>query len=151
MTKKAYGNSGIKFYDMIKNYQGKFFPNIPVSLVLGHIQQESSFDPEAYRYEAVIKDASYGLMQLLYGTAKWLGYSGLEDGLYDPQTNIYYGMKYINYLMGQFPGNPEGYIMAYNVGPAGYRKGRRNEYYYSKVIEYSNKWKGILNERGLTD
>ena len=143
--------SGIQFYETVRTYKSAFFPHIPISLVFGIMEQESSFNPDAYRYEAHIKDASYGLMQILHSTAKWMGYAGEPEGLYDPLTNIYYGMKYLSYLMGQFPGNQEGYIMAYNIGPAGYRKGRRNNHYYSRVTTYAAKWAATFAERGLLD
>lgn len=141
----------VPFYDIIRTYKEKFFPQIPISLVLGHMEQESSFRPDAYRAEPQIKDASYGLMQLLHGTAKWQGYNGETDGLFDPMNNIYYGMKYIAYLMGQFPGNQEGFIMAYNEGPGNYRKGRRVQYYYDRVTKFQKKWQGILAAKGLAD
>ena len=49
---------------------------------------ESGGNPRAVRYEPRLNDASYGLGQLLYSTARGLGYAGTPAGLYDPETNI---------------------------------------------------------------
>ena len=36
-----------------------------------------------------------GLMQLQYETAREIGYSGTKAALYDPDTNIQWGVKYL--------------------------------------------------------
>jgi soluble lytic murein transglycosylase-like protein len=78
---------------------------------------ESSWKAKAYRYEPVfwemyMKDkpewkdcdpkvvsASYGLMQLMFPTARETGYEGEAAGLYDPETNINLGAKYLRHLL----------------------------------------------------
>lgn len=95
---------------------------IPSNLVLAIIAQESGFVPTASRQETAIGDVSAGLMQILYGTAKGEGYTGelgsprLLSGLYDPSTNLHYG---ISYLASQYE-RTNGYIpetiSAYNGG-----------------------------------
>jgi soluble lytic murein transglycosylase-like protein len=84
------------------------------ALVKAIITKESSWNPNAYRAEPGIGDASRGLMQILYNTASGLGYSGPADGLFDPQTNIEYGTRYLASVMGQY-GYPGG-VSAYNAG-----------------------------------
>jgi hypothetical protein len=61
--------------------------DVPAALIKAIIEKESGFDPNAYRAEPQIGDASRGLMQLLYGTAQALGFAGEPDDLYDPTTN----------------------------------------------------------------
>jgi len=68
---------------------------LPAAWIKAIMMKESSGIPTAYRAEPKINDASYGLMQLLYGTARGLGYAGTKEGLYDPDTNIYLGSKLI--------------------------------------------------------
>lgn len=111
------------------------FPDIDPILVMAIIRTESSFDAKAYRYEAHIKDASYGLMQLLYGTAQWMGYKGSPEGLYDPETNIIYGMKFLQWLQERCE-SVECVIMSYNEGLGNYKKGKRVPQYHSKVTKH---------------
>ncbi len=153
IAKKGFAgvNEQVQFYDIIKSYKDTYYSGVPVSLVLAHIEAESYFDPNAYRAEPQIKDASYGLMQLLFQTAWWLGFRGEKDELYNPQTNIFYGMKYINHLMEKFPGNPEGYIMSYNEGEGNYQKGKRVPTYFQRVSKFREKWISILAQKGLSD
>lgn len=62
--------------------------NIDPQLIFATIMIESGGNPRAVRYEPRLNDASYGLGQLLYSTARGLGYRGSPAGLYDPATNI---------------------------------------------------------------
>lgn len=91
------------------------FPQVPSYIVKAVIAAESSFNPKAYREEPKIKDASRGLMQLLAGTARAIGYYGDPEGLFSPGVNIYYGTKLLsqNYAKA---GNWPDAISAYNGG-----------------------------------
>ena len=62
--------------------------DIDPNLIFATIMIESGGNPRAVRYEPRLNDASYGLGQLLYSTARGLGYAGTPAGLYDPETNI---------------------------------------------------------------
>jgi Transglycosylase SLT domain len=90
--------------------------NVPSALIKAFIGAESSFDPNAFRPEVAINDASIGLMQILYGTARGEGYTGQMSGLYDPATNIYYGTSYLAEQLGRAGGNVASAISAYNGG-----------------------------------
>jgi hypothetical protein len=63
---------------------------VPESLVHRVIMRESKYHPELTGRGGVI-----GLMQIKLATAKGLGYSGDTKGLYDPETNLTYGVKYL--------------------------------------------------------
>lgn len=58
------------------------------NLIFATIMVESGGDTYAVRQEPRIHDASYGLGQLLYGTARGIGYRGTPEGLFDPAVNI---------------------------------------------------------------
>lgn len=78
---------------------------------------ESSLNERAYRYEPgfwnrYMKDkpewegkdmaevsASYGLMQLMYPTATWLGWKGTGEDLYNPVINVELGAKLLRKLL----------------------------------------------------
>jgi len=100
--------------------------NVPVALIKAIIAQESNFLAKAYRAEPQIGDASRGLMQLLYGTAKNLGFTGQPDDLYDPSTNIRLGTKYLADNINFAAANGYGVdsaISAYNGGFSSQRTG----------------------------
>lgn len=58
------------------------------NLIFATIMVESGGNTYAVRQEPRIHDASYGLGQLLYGTARGIGYRGTPEGLFDPAINI---------------------------------------------------------------
>lgn len=64
------------------------------NLIFATIMVESGGDTYAIRHEPKLNDASYGLGQILYSTARGIGYRGKPEGLYDPKTNIYLIAKY---------------------------------------------------------
>jgi len=66
--------------------------------IMAFIQIESSFDERAIHYEPALGESSYGLMQILLSTARWLGFTGdIPNGLFDPETNVRLGMRYLRW------------------------------------------------------
>lgn len=126
--------------DIIKKYNETKFDNLFDPLdILAFIQIESGFKELARRYEPRINDASYGLMQILFSTARDRGYTGYCDGLFDVQTNINYGMAQLLWLekeLHEFKPNftKDEWIAAYNEGLGNVLKGHKD-------IVYVNKWK----------
>ncbi len=90
--------------------------SVPFAWIKAVIGTESGFDPDAYRAEPQIDDASYGLMQLLYRTAQGLGYSGPPEGLFEPRTNIMLGAKLLGQLVSRYGMDFEKVYSAYNSG-----------------------------------
>lgn len=68
--------------------------DIDPNLIFATIMVESSGNTYAVRQEPRIHDASYGLGQLLYNTARGIGYRGTPEGLFDPAVNIDLIAKY---------------------------------------------------------
>ncbi len=78
---------------------------------------ESNLEERAYRFEPKYWErymkgkpewegrdvaevsASYGLMQIMYGTAVWLGFKGTGEELYNPVINIELGAKLLRKLL----------------------------------------------------
>jgi hypothetical protein len=93
---------------------------IPEDLLFGIIWVESRFDTRA-----VSPVGARGLMQLMPGTAKYLGECIQWDGrknAFDPKFNIAAGSYYIARLIREFNGNEELALAAYNAGPSKVRK-----------------------------
>lgn len=88
---------------------------VPVSVIKGVAAVESAFNAKAFRDEPKIGDASYGLMQILYKTAKGMGYQGAPAGLADPAVNALYGAKYLRGLLAKHS-DLSAAVASYNMG-----------------------------------
>ncbi|WP_120633436.1 lytic transglycosylase domain-containing protein [Ruegeria sp. EL01] len=87
--------------------------NVSPALVLAVISVES-----AGRVDAVSSAGAQGLMQLMPATAKRFG---VQDSL-KPEQNIAGGVKYLNWLMGEFGNDPILVLAGYNAGEGAVRK-----------------------------
>jgi soluble lytic murein transglycosylase-like protein len=101
---------------------------VPVSLAKAVISIESN-----YRPHTIGSAGEVGLMQIKPATARMLGYSGSVKGLYDPETNIKYGMKYLAMAQGLGGGTTCGTILKYNAGHGARRMNPISAAYCSKV------------------
>lgn len=74
----------------VAEFDGWFLP----SEVMAFVQIESAFRPHAYRYEPRLKEASFGLMQVLASTAEGIDPSLTDPArMYDPKTGLRIGMR----------------------------------------------------------
>lgn len=130
--------NGPRYRQTIEQYRG----DVPLDLVYAIITVESGGarpTPEmAFRHESgfwrrylrnnieyqnadpLRVSSSYGLMQIMYPTAREHGYKGAPEGLCDPGVNIHFGCVILNRLMvwaRKAPGGPfPAAIAAYNGG-----------------------------------
>lgn len=115
-------------------------------LVRAIIQVESGFNPVA-----VSRVGARGLMQLMPRTAAHLGASDL----FDPQQNIFAGVKYLSMLLDRFDGNVALAVASYNAGPnaVGRFRGRippfRETRGYVKKVQAAQA--GWIRENGETN
>jgi len=105
-----------QFQGSISKYAAEF--RVPEVWIKGVIMAESSGNPQAFRAEPQINDASRGLMQLLYKTAKGLGYTGTPEGLFDPDTSIRLGTKLLSQGRAAFGDDLRAVYSWYNSGNA---------------------------------
>jgi soluble lytic murein transglycosylase-like protein len=101
---------------------------VPVSLARAVIKIESNYRPHLTGSAGEV-----GLMQIKPATARMLGYTGSVKGLYDPETNIKYGMKYLAMAQGLGGGTTCGTILKYNAGHGAKRMNPVSSAYCSKV------------------
>lgn len=99
---------------------------VPRTLVQRVVARESTHRPEARN------GPYYGLMQILPGTARTMGYQGGATGLLDAETNLRYGVKYLRGAWLVADGDPDAAVGWYSRG-----------YYYEA------KKKGLLEATGL--
>jgi len=84
---------------------------VPVKLANAVVFVESSYNPRARG-----KAGEIGLMQIMPATARGIGYRGKMSNLYKPDTNLYWGMKYLGEAYKRAGGSTCGTIMRYNGG-----------------------------------
>lgn len=105
-----------RYGPLIKENATKY--DVDENLIFATIMLESRGDAYAYRYEPHINDASYGLGQILYGTARGIGFEGTPDDLYDPEKNIELIAMYHRRNQDVYGGSltAEELTIAYNAG-----------------------------------
>ena len=118
--------TGGRYGTIIAHYASAY--GVPVSLAEAVIQVESSYRPNARGSAGEI-----GLMQIKPATARLMGYSGSNDGLFHPETNIKFGMKYLAKAHRLGGGTVCGTILKYNAGHAAKRMNPVSSAYCSKV------------------
>ena len=101
---------------------------VPVALARAVVRIESNFRPTARGRAGEI-----GLMQIKPATARMMGYSGSAKGLYDPETNIRWGMKYLAEAHRLGGGDTCGTILRYNAGHGAKRMNKVSAAYCAKV------------------
>ena len=101
---------------------------VPVKLALAVVQVESNFNPRA-RGQA----GEVGLMQIKPATARGIGYKGSIKALYNPSTNLTWGMKYLAEAHRRGGGTVCGTILKYNAGHYAKRMNKTSTHYCGKI------------------
>ncbi|TCV60441.1 transglycosylase-like protein with SLT domain [Neorhizobium sp. R1-B] len=117
----------LHYSKIIEKYAGEY--GVPVELANAVVQIESNFRPTVKGRAGEI-----GLMQIKPATARLMGYEGPSYGLYDPETNIRYGMKYLAGAHERGGGRICGTILKYNAGHAAKRMNPVSKRYCDKVL-----------------
>lgn len=113
-----------KINSLIAKYARTY--NVPVSLVHRVVHRESTYRANARN------GIHLGLMQLNPQTARTMGYRGPDAGLYDAETNLKYGVKYLRGALMVAQGNHDRADKLYQSG----------YYYHAKRM-------GLLQATGL--
>jgi hypothetical protein len=110
------------------------------ALVKAVIRAESGYNPNA-----VSKKGAMGLMQLMPRTAEALGVD--DEDIFNPESNIDAGVKYLKHLLIQFNGDIRLAVAAYNAGTKKVIKYKdippykATRHYVNKVLEYYQYYK----------
>jgi hypothetical protein len=81
--------------------------DVDAALVSAVIKAESDFDERTVSHKG-----ARGLMQLMPATARRFGVTNS----FDPEANVYGGVRYLRWLLGAFDGNADLAVAAYNAG-----------------------------------
>lgn len=111
VEKRLYPLPG-EYISVIEKYSEEY--GIPIELLCGVINTESSFDPNATSHAGAM-----GMMQITEDTFNWLlfksGESHTKDALYNYETNIRFGAYFLSLLYEEF-GDWDTTLAAYNAG-----------------------------------
>lgn len=127
------------FYSIIQEASDRY--QVDPELIRAIIMAESSNNPRA-----VSRKGARGLMQLMPATAEALG---VEDS-FDPEHNIYGGVRYFRQLLDRFDGDTRMALAAYNAGSRKVRQYqgvppfKATRYYIKKVLSYYNHYKAEM-------
>lgn len=120
---------GTQYSHIIDRYAKTY--GVPTSLAHAVVRHESNFQPNVRGRAGEI-----GLMQIKLSTARGLGYSGSAKGLYEPSTNVQYGMKYLAMAQKLGGGSTCGTILKYNAGHGAKRMNPISANYCAQVKAY---------------
>lgn len=110
--------------------------NVPAALADAVVRIESRYNPRARNR------ANLGLTQISHRTARGIGYGGSAAGLFDADTNLRFGIKYLAMAYRASGGDVCGTVMRYQSGLGAKRMNGANRAYCGKV-------RAILGGRGL--
>lgn len=119
----------VQYASIVSRYATSY--GVPVDLAHAVISVESN-----YRADARGSAGEIGLMQIKPSTARMMGYSGSSQGLFNPETNIKYGMKYLAMAHKLGGGATCGTILRYNAGHAATRMNPVSSAYCVKVKRF---------------
>lgn len=118
--------AGAPYSEIVSRYASSY--GVPVSLAHAVIRVESNYRPDARG-----KAGEIGLMQIKPATARMMGYSGSAKGLFNPETNIKWGIKYLAKAHELSGGTTCGTILKYNAGHGAKRMNPISAAYCKKV------------------
>ncbi|PHP67601.1 lytic transglycosylase [Zhengella mangrovi] len=121
--------AGRKYSALIEHYAAEY--GVPPKLAHAIVRIESN-----YRANARGSAGEIGLMQVKPSTARLMGYHGSARGLFHPETNIKFGMKYLGKAHKLGGGTICGTILKYNAGHAAKRMNPVSRRYCAKVKRY---------------
>ncbi|HVV92645.1 MAG TPA: transglycosylase SLT domain-containing protein [Hyphomicrobiales bacterium] len=104
---------------------------IPPALAHGVVMVESRYRPRATGHGGYI-----GLMQISYRTARAMGFRGSRTALYDPETNVRYGVHYLAEAYRQASGKLCVTVSKYQGGTGVHGVTRAGAAYCSRVRRY---------------
>lgn len=142
----------VKYSEFVEKYCDEY--SLDETLVYSIIWVESRYDSDA-----VSPYGARGLMQIMESTLDHInqllneGYS--FDDMFDPESNIRCGTRYLRYLIDRF-GNLETSVIAYNAGPGRVSLWLENSNYsengvlvkipLSETAKYINKVKSCMEK-----
>lgn len=89
----------------------------PHFLYMKNVMEMAKAHGQTSATEQALQRMSFGLMQIMGGTARSLGFTGNLTTLFDPITNIEWGVRYFTTLKARYA-QIDDQVAAYNAGSA---------------------------------
>lgn len=138
----------LKASDLLPIVKAEVGRDFDPALIMGFVQVESSFNERAFAIDR--NGGSYGLMQLDVPTARDRGFKGKPSDLFDPKTNIHFGVEQLRwidrYLASYSAVGLQNTIAAYNEGVGNVVRGNPDPQYVAKVIAARDQWRAALHQ-----
>ena len=119
-------NAASPYDRIIAKYAASY--GVPIAMAHAVVSIESGYHPSKRGSAGEI-----GLMQVKLQTARGMGYRGSAKGLYNPETNIRYGMAYLGAARKLGGKTVCGTVLKYNAGHFAKRMNPVSSRYCSKV------------------
>ncbi|TWD54609.1 transglycosylase-like protein with SLT domain [Agrobacterium vitis] len=116
----------VPYHALISSYSKQY--GVSPQLAKAVIKIESNFNAKARG-----RHGEVGLMQIKPATARAMGYTGSTAGLYDPATNLKYGIKYLAMANQLGGGDMCSAILRYNAGHGATRMNPTSKRYCGQV------------------
>lgn len=111
----------------IHRYSGQYRIPADLSTLIYDIALAEGLDPDlgfrlvrvesSFRRNVVSPKGAIGYTQVLPSTARWLDPTVETKDLFDPQTNLHLGFRYLRHLLDEYEGDMRLALLAYNRGP----------------------------------
>ncbi len=135
-------NAQLQRWNRIYNYSSRYRIGADLAAAIHDIALAEGIEPDlAFRLVRVESEfnehatspvGAQGLTQLMLPTARFFDPKVTHDGLYDRETNLRIGFRYLRGLIHENRGNVNLALLVYNRGPAAVNAAR------SKGLEVSN-------------
>jgi soluble lytic murein transglycosylase-like protein len=120
-----YAQSRSSYDDLIAKHAAE--NGVPLQLARAVVEMESGYNARATGRGTV------GLMQIKPATARGIGYRGSSAGLYDPDTNLKWGMRYLGDAYKLGGGDTCGTALRYQGGHRATRMTGASQRYCAKL------------------
>src|SRR5690348_5179485 len=140
------------------NYSTKYAINADLAANIVDVSSAEGIDPElAFRLVKLESDfnpratspvGAVGLTQVMPSTARYYVKGITKEGLYDPNTNLRVGFRYLRGLVREYHGDVNLALLVYNRGPVAVEKARAEgdnpSNGYDRIVTKGYRGKGTI-------
>lgn len=132
----ALANAQLERWNRIFSYSNRYNIGAKLAGAIHDIALDEGLEPELafrlvrleseFKERAVSRVGAVGLTQLMPATARYFEKDITREALYDRDTNLRIGFRYLRGLIREYDGNLELALLVYNRGPSAVERSRRD-------------------------
>jgi soluble lytic murein transglycosylase-like protein len=152
-------NAQLDRWHKIFNFSSKYRVGADLATSIYDISLAEGIEPELgfrlvrveseFNERATSPVGAIGLTQLMLPTARYFQKGLTREGLYDRDTNLRIGFRYLRTLVREYKGDVQLALLVYNRGPAAVEKSREQgldpSNGYERVVMKGYKGKGVID------